>query len=446
MWLRAFSSLRSIEQQDFTNTKRTTMILRFTMIISLLLLGGVQLSAQTQYQTLSDGVFSDGTNWVGGNVPPSNAANIAITIGHDMKRTVNSDFVVHETSSFRIVTGASYYNDPTVNINKALKINGTGTNNGTITIEKLQIGPNEGTGTFTNNGTITLSGELHIDATLINKGEITADKVKAHGGVFYGGGFIYSGTVEFDENKNADNSKRGATVGDMKFCSTAGGNTATSFTYKKGTGHTVNSANTYVCDGAGAPNNYRLVTAGDLAAGVVLPVELVSFQGRLDNSEVILDWITSTEFSNDYFSIEYSYDGKSFASIGKVKGAGDSQVEHQYSFVHGSPKSGINYYRFKQVDFDGTFEYSEIISVELAVKPVSYRLFPNPIKGAFFSITTEDGQVPGQVLLYNIMGQEIRLPVGLSGVYQLPASLQKGTYIVRMQLGGETYLERLVVP
>lgn len=83
--------------------------------------------------------------------------------------------------------------------------------------------------------------------------------------------------------------------------------------------------------------------------------------------------------------------------------------------------------------------------MQLSVKSGSYRLFPNPVKATTFSITTEDGQVPGQVLLYNMVGQEIRLPTSLSGVYQLPASLQKGTYILRMELGGETYLERLVV-
>lgn len=407
------------------------MILRFTMIISLLLIGVGQLSAQ--YQTIAggNGTFNDASNWDASGVPPDPMpAGSSVTISHAID--LNIDFDVE--GSFRIVAGGSLTG------NKTLKVNGTGTNNGTMSIKKFQVGPNAGTGTFTNNGKITLSGDLHIDATLINTGEITAGKVKVHGGTFSGGGSIFSGTIEFD-----DNGGRAGTIGDMKFCSSDGGADVPAFTTKNGTGHAVNSANTYVCDGAGAPNNYRLIEAGDLAGSIVLPVELVSFKGKLNNGKVILDWVTSTELSNDYFSIEYSYDGKSFDPIGKVKGAGDSQVEHQYSFLHENPKSGINYYRFKQVDFDGTFEYSEIISVELTVKSVSYRLFPNPIKAATFSITTEDGQVPGQVLLYNMMGQQIRLPITLSGVYQLPASLQKGTYIVRMELGGETYLERLVV-
>lgn len=302
------------------------MILRFTMIISLLLLGIVQLSAQ--YQTIAggDGTFNDASNWDASGVPPDPMpAGSSVTISHAID--LNIDFDVN--GSFRIVSGGSLTG------NKTLKVNGTGTNNGTMSIKKFQVGPNDGSGTFTNNGKITLSGELHIDGTLVNTNEITAAKVKVHGGTLSGGGFIYtSGTIEFDDNEGG----RAGSIADMKFCDSDGGMNVPSFTYKDGTGHNVNSANTYVCDGAGAPNNYRLITAGDLAAGIALPVELLSFKGKLDQGKVVLDWITSTELSNDYFSIEYSADGKSFDPIGKVKGAGDSQVEQRYSFVHPKPK------------------------------------------------------------------------------------------------------------
>lgn len=192
---------------------------------------------------------------------------------------------------------------------------------------------------------------------------------------------------------------------------------------------------------AALPGPISLETA--LAA---LPVEFISFTGKaMKNKTVALNWATATESNNKEFEVEYSADGKVFKMVDKVKGAGSTFIRQDYTFEHRTATAGINYYRLKQVDYDGAFEYSDVISVELSAKSGSYRLFPNPVKAATFSITTEDGQVPGQVLLYNMMGQEIRLPTTLSGVYQLPASLQKGTYILRMELEGETYLERLVL-
>jgi len=178
-----------------------------------------------------------------------------------------------------------------------------------------------------------------------------------------------------------------------------------------------------------------------------LPVEFISFTGKaMKNKTVSLNWATATESNNKEFEVEYSTDGKAFKMVDKVKGAGSTFTRQDYAFEHRAAAAGINYYRLKQVDYDGAFEYSDVISVELSAKLGSYRVFPNPVKGASFSITSGDEEQPTKVQFYNLMGQEIRLPVSLSGVYQLPASLQKGTYIVRMEVGGETYLERLVVP
>ncbi len=192
---------------------------------------------------------------------------------------------------------------------------------------------------------------------------------------------------------------------------------------------------------AALPGPISIATA--LAA---LPVEFISFTGKaMKNKTVSLNWATATESNNKEFEVEYSTDGKAFKMVDKVKGAGSTFTRQDYAFEHRAAAAGINYYRLKQVDYDGAFEYSDVISVELSTKLGSYRVFPNPVKGASFSITSEDGQQPAQIQLYNMVGQEIKLPVSLSGVYQLPVSLVKGTYILRMELGGETYLERLVV-
>lgn len=178
----------------------------------------------------------------------------------------------------------------------------------------------------------------------------------------------------------------------------------------------------------------------------ILPVEFISFTGQaMKNKTVSLNWATATESNNKEFEVEYSTDGKAFKMLDKIKGAGSTFIRQDYAFEHRAPAAAVNYYRLKQVDYDGAFEYSAVISVGLSVKSGSYRLFPNPVKEASFSITSADEEQPTQVQLYNLMGQEIKLPITLSSIYQLPASLMKGTYIVRMEFGGETYLERLVV-
>ena len=102
---------------------------------------------------------------------------------------------------------------------------------------------------------------------------------------------------------------------------------------------------------------------GVLNFGSVLPVALTSFTARPTGKAVQLDWATATETNNDYFSIEHSTDGRSFSKIGRVAGAGTTQVEQRYAFVHRTPENGLNYYRLDQHDFDGAHEYSPVQTV-----------------------------------------------------------------------------------
>jgi|GEM_PF-875982 len=110
----------------------------------------------------------------------------------------------------------------------------------------------------------------------------------------------------------------------------------------------------------------------------LLPVAWSSFTAKRDGEDVRLDWSTSTESNNDRFQIEWSGNGKHFRSIGSVKGAGNSQTERQYTFIHPRPGGGLHYYRIKQIDYDGSYAYSSIQSVELSSK-ASLSFFPNPV-------------------------------------------------------------------
>lgn len=87
------------------------------------------------------------------------------------------------------------------------------------------------------------------------------------------------------------------------------------------------------------------------------PVELIHFSAEQIGDAVKLYWSTASELNNDYFSIEHSQDGQVYSQIDLLDGNGNSNEIHKYSFVHEQPSDGFNYYRLKQVDFNGQYEY-----------------------------------------------------------------------------------------
>lgn len=108
-----------------------------------------------------------------------------------------------------------------------------------------------------------------------------------------------------------------------------------------------------------------------------LPVTLLSFRAKAGSASVDLFWRTATETDNDYFSVERSSDGRQFAEIGRVAGAGTSFLPGSYQYTDDQPVRGVNYYRLRQVDFDGTFSYSPVVTAA-AGKDAGIRLYPSP--------------------------------------------------------------------
>jgi Secretion system C-terminal sorting domain len=101
-------------------------------------------------------------------------------------------------------------------------------------------------------------------------------------------------------------------------------------------------------------------------SNIPTPVTLTSFTAKpMDAKTVALNWSTASEENNDYFSIEYSADGLDFIELEKMAGAGTSTATQNYHFMHKEAVEGSNYYRLRQVDFDGTFSFSEIEVVVL---------------------------------------------------------------------------------
>jgi hypothetical protein len=164
--------------------------------------------------------------------------------------------------------------------------------------------------------------------------------------------------------------------------------------------------------------------ASILGGGSPLPVELVSFTAVLNENKVTLLWTTATEVDNYGFEIQrstvipvLSNDGDwnltNWKRIGFIEGYGNSNSPKEYSFTDYEASSGIVEYRLKQIDTDGSFEYSNVIFIELGV-PTEYELsqnYPNP-----FNPTTKisyklpmDGFVT--IMVYNIQGKVIAVLV-----------------------------------
>jgi len=95
-----------------------------------------------------------------------------------------------------------------------------------------------------------------------------------------------------------------------------------------------------------------------------LPIELLYFRGKNDGETNILYWSTASEINNDYFTIEKSYDGYVFNIIDYIEGAGYSTHQLYYEYHDSNLQPFITYYKLKQTDYDGKYEYSEIISVD----------------------------------------------------------------------------------
>lgn len=119
-------------------------------------------------------------------------------------------------------------------------------------------------------------------------------------------------------------------------------------------------------------------TKGDLNAVSQLPVELISFDAKVVEQFVQISWITATETNNSHFEIERSNDGVIYETIGIVDGNGTTFEEQYYDFEDNNVSEGRNYYRLKQIDLDGQFEYSEVIVVDFSTK-LSVAIAPNPI-------------------------------------------------------------------
>ena len=177
-----------------------------------------------------------------------------------------------------------------------------------------------------------------------------------------------------------------------------------------------------------------------------LPVELTSFFVKTLGMEVFINWITASELNNSHFEIQHSIDGANFRAIDEVIGNGTTQEKQAYSYTHATPANGTNYYRLKQVDYDGAFEYSDIRVIEIKR---AGKIVINP-SAAIAEITIRLAETTGDnnlIGIYDMMGRTVMMSAfdGTLDAKTIDISnLEKGYYVVRVQAGSEVFTERFM--
>lgn len=178
-----------------------------------------------------------------------------------------------------------------------------------------------------------------------------------------------------------------------------------------------------------------------------LPIELSYFNAKLVGNDVVLNWRTETEEHNAYMAVERSFDGIKFSEIGRLKGAGTTVEPQEYKFIDTAPKAGLNYYRLRQVDVDGTVAYHKMVSVNVAVKDIGLAVFPTLAAETALVQTNRVAEVEGRLRIVDMMGKVMIEHVLAPGVNQVElqlGTLAPGQYIVQVQVADEISTARFV--
>lgn len=203
----------------------------------------------------------------------------------------------------------------------------------------------------------------------------------------------------------------------------------------------------------GVPVHKRTV---QLVVEEVIPVELVSFSAVSDKNNVTLNWTTAAEINNRGFEIERSLKNSevlNWVTIDFIDGKGTTSNTTNYSFTDRNVDAGVYVYRLRQLDYDGSFEYSQKVEVEISL-PLHYSLeqnYPNP----FNPTTTINYSIPQagdvRIILYDVLGNQVKTLTDTqhdAGKYEIlfdASGLSSGVYYYRIQSGEFTSTKKLIL-
>lgn len=388
---------------------------------------GVNINSGQTYWYSGTGTFNNGSNInnggtlrVCGNLTLNqinlNGGTIIITAGGTL--TINGNGTLNLNNNVVIA------NYGTLNLNRDVQmqnmgnaiINATAASVLNMANYKLKV-----TGSNTSSGNI-----------LINKGTVflnTLEITDNSDGVCLGNQSVIDTKFYVNSKTNAITVEPGA-VAVLRFTQNGQNSAALSAT-----------SSLHVCKAPGATFNGTNVGAATVfenctSASSVLPVTLTAFQAKTSGTAVLLNWETAQETGNDYFEIERSTDGAGFEIVSeKIQSTGDSRTAQRYQWVDKTPAPGLNYYRLKQTDLDGTVHFHGIRSAKTEQHNFSADIFPNPVSQQLSIRFSGEANSAAQVALFDLTGRQVYnaarnddrslMEIDLSG---LPA----GTYVLHI--------------
>ena len=208
----------------------------------------------------------------------------------------------------------------------------------------------------------------------------------------------------------------------------------------------------------GAPyNDFGGVDAGKAylyLSSPTIPVELTSFSAIYNKTDITLQWETATELNNKGFKVERSIDQCDWKNIAFIQGNGNSTSPKVYGYVDNDLLAGDTkfQYRLKQIDYDGSFGYTDIVEVE--VVPEQYELlqnYPNPFNPSTKIVFSIPEASFVQLKVYDVLGNEVSTLVNEehnAGVYSIDFSgtrLTSGTYFYRLKAGNYVEIKKMVL-
>lgn len=175
----------------------------------------------------------------------------------------------------------------------------------------------------------------------------------------------------------------------------------------------------------------------------VLPVTITSFSAKVDSRQVALSWGTASEINNKGFEIQRSIDGATWTAIGFVAGNNNSNIARTYHFNDINPVSGKVFYRLRQVDEDGRFNYSSTVSAQF-LKSDFYSIVRLAGNGRY-QLDLVSGNEKIDISVFDAGGRSLMLKTAIAGVQYIDVSkFPSGIYLLHITKGTKTFTEKLI--
>jgi len=185
----------------------------------------------------------------------------------------------------------------------------------------------------------------------------------------------------------------------------------------------------------------------------IIPVELSAFYANVTNGNVVLNWITETELNNKEFVVQRRINKSQFTTIGNVQGSGTTTERKYYSFADATFEPGKYFYRLKQVDFNGAFEYSNEVCAELTA-PLEFAInqnYPNPFNPTTSINFSLAEPTFVRLTIYDLLGKVVQviknenMNAGSYNVTFDAASLPSGMYLYKIETAQFTSVKKMVL-